>query len=77
MNACLWQFGELSPGLAQNRRYLRGWRDFRIAQCSANATMRRCRKFGRLVTIAASGPIPTFAPRRGSFRLRMLESKDH
>jgi len=52
MNACLWQFGELSPGLAQNRRYLRGWRDFRIAQCSANATMRRCRNFGRLATIA-------------------------
>jgi mannose-6-phosphate isomerase-like protein (cupin superfamily) len=30
----------------------RGWRDFRIAQSSANATMRRCRKFGRGMMIA-------------------------
>jgi mannose-6-phosphate isomerase-like protein (cupin superfamily) len=38
-----------SRGIAAPQR---GWRDFRIAQCSANATMRRCRNFGRLATIA-------------------------
>src|SRR5262249_16576482 len=35
-----------------NCRSRTGRRDFRIAQCSANATMRRCRNSGRFVTIA-------------------------
>jgi hypothetical protein len=38
--------------VGRNRRSRTVWRDFRIATCSANATTRRCRTFGRLASIA-------------------------
>jgi len=39
-------YQDRQPIAASQRR----WRDFRMAPTNANATMRRCRKFGRLVT---------------------------
>jgi hypothetical protein len=51
-------FSSLAAAAIEFTAVQRNWRDFRIAHEAVNATMRRCRKFGRLVWLRFHEPEP-------------------